>query len=84
MPTPRALPIESSERQQNLLHKLPANGVNPHRLTTCPDCVVGNGGDGYNTAISKQVNLHRHQVRSYDTAGKESVDRPCEQAGAQG
>jgi putative transposase len=83
MPTPRALPIELSERQQNLLAQITRKRTNPHRLVQRAQIVLLATEGMDNTAISKQVNLHRHQVRRWRHRWQESVDRlNCvEQAG---
>ena len=75
MPTPHALPIELSERQQNLLAQITRKRTNPHRLVQRAQIVLLAAEGMDNTAISKQVNLHRHQVRRWRHRWQESVDR---------
>ena len=75
MPTPRALSIELSERQQNLLAQITRKRTNPHRLVQRAQIVLLAAEGMDNTAISKQVNLHRHQVRRWRHRWQESVDR---------
>lgn len=84
MPTPRALPIELTERQQSLLEQIARKRTNPHRLVQRAQIVLMAAKGMDNTQISKQVNLHRHQVRSWRQRWQASVKRlDCwEQAGS--
>lgn len=75
MPTPRALPIELSERQQNLLAQITRKRTNPHRLVQRAQIVLLAAEGMDNTTISQQVNLHRHQVRRWRHGWQESVNR---------
>ena len=63
MPTPRALAIELTERQQSLLEQIARQRSNPHRLVQRAQIMLLAAAGVDNTAISQQINLHRHQVR---------------------
>jgi putative transposase len=75
MPTPRALLIELTERQKKLLEQIVRKRSNPHRLVQRAQIVLLAAEGVDNTAISKQINLHRHQVRNWRQRWQESVDR---------
>ena len=75
MPTPRALPIELTECQQSLLEQIARKRTNPHRLVQRAQIVLLAAEGLNNTAISKQVNLHRHQVRNWRKRWQEFVER---------
>ncbi len=75
MPTPRALSIELSERQQSLLEKIARKRSTPHRLVQRAQIVLMAAEGMDNTTISKQINLHRHQVRSWRQRWQTSVKR---------
>lgn len=75
MPTPHALPIELTERQQSLLEQITRKRTTPHRLVQRAQIVLMAASGMDNTAISKQINLHRHQVRSWRQRWQASVKR---------
>ena len=63
MPTPHATPIELSECQKNILDQILRKPTHPHRLVQRARIILLASQGVSNTVISKQVNLHRHQVR---------------------
>lgn len=65
MPTPYALAIELSERQQRLLEQMTRKRTCAHQLVQRGRVVLLAAAGGSNTQISQQVNLHRHQVRHW-------------------
>lgn len=75
MPTPRALPIKLTKRQQSLLEQIARKRTNPHRLVQRAQIVLMAVKGMDNTEISLQVNLHRHQVRSWRQRWQASVQR---------
>lgn len=75
MPTPHALPIKLTKRQQSLLEQIARKRTNPHRLVQRAQIVLMAAKGMDNTEISLQVNLHRHQVRSWRQRWQASVKR---------
>jgi len=65
MPTPYALAIHLSERQQYLLEQMSRKRTSAHHLVQRAQIVLLAAAGGSNTQISQQVNLHRHQVRHW-------------------
>jgi len=80
MPTPC---LTGVKRTSTKLTRTNYKRTNPHRLVQRAQIVLLATEGMDNTAISKQVNLHRHQVRRWRHRWQESVDRlNCvEQAG---
>lgn len=63
MPSPKAMPISLSSRQQVLLKQLVRCGSNPHRLVRRAQLVLAAAAAKSNTQISQQLELDRGQVR---------------------
>jgi putative transposase len=75
MPTPHALAIELSERQQGLLEQITRKRTDAHQLVQRAQIVVFAAQGQRNTQISGQVNLHRHQVRQWRQRWQAATER---------
>ncbi len=65
MPTPKAQPIILSQRQKTLLQLLASQTTNSYRLVRRAKLILAAASGIKNTAISKQLQLHRRQVRQW-------------------
>jgi transposase len=63
MPSPKAMPIILSSRQQALLKQIVRCGSNPHRLVRRAQLVLAAAVGKSNTEISQHLELDRSQVR---------------------
>jgi transposase len=63
MPSPKAMPITLSSRQEVLLKQLVRCGSNPHRLVRRAQLVLAAAAGKSNTQISQHLELDRGQVR---------------------
>jgi transposase len=63
MPSPKAMPITLSSRQQVLLKQLVRCGSNPHRLVRRAQLVLAAAAGKSNTEINQHLELDRGQVR---------------------
>jgi transposase len=63
MPSPKAMPITLSSRQEVLLKQLVRCGSNPHRLVRRAQLVLAAAAGKSNTQISLHLELDRGQVR---------------------
>jgi len=65
MPSPQALPIRLSQRQQNLLLQIVRRTTNPHRLVRRAKLILAAASGVSNAQISLQLELERGQVRQW-------------------
>lgn len=63
MPSPHALRIQLSQRQQALFEQIVRRKTNPHQLVQRAQVILAAAKGLNNSAISQEVDLHRHQVR---------------------
>ena len=63
MPSPKAMPITLSSRQEVFLKQLVRCGSNPHRLVRRAQLVLAAAAGKNNTQISQHLELDRGQVR---------------------
>ncbi len=63
MPTPKAMPIRLSSRQQTILDALTRQTTNPYRLVRRAQLILGAAKGKKNTELSAQLELSRNQVR---------------------
>lgn len=75
MPSPHALVLSLSERQQSVLEKIARCKTNPYRLVQRAQVVLWAAIGMNNTDIGQQVQLHRHQVRCWRQKWQESVEQ---------
>ena len=75
MPSPHALAISLSERQQSLLGQIARCKTNAYRLVQRVQVVLHAAQQMNNTDIGQQVQLHRHQVRYWRQRWQESVEQ---------
>jgi len=65
MPTPKALPLILSTRQQALLEHIASRTTNSYSLVTRAKLILGAARGVNNTALSQQLQLHRRRVRMW-------------------
>jgi len=75
MPAPYATPIELSECQKNILDQILRKPTHPHRLVQRARIILLASQGVSNTVISKQVNLHRYQVRHWRQRWQRAEER---------
>ena len=75
MPSPYALEISLSERQQSLLGQIARCKTNAYRLVQRVQVVLYAAQEMKNTEIAQQVQLHRHQVRYWRQRWQESMEQ---------
>lgn len=63
MPSPHALPITLSDRQQIILQQITRRTTNPYRLVRRAQLILFAAQGVNNTEIEQQLQLSRHQVR---------------------
>lgn len=63
MPTPKAVAIVLSEKQQQVLEQIVRRTMNPYRLVRRAQLVLAAAGGMSNSQISQQWGLERGQVR---------------------
>jgi putative transposase len=63
MPNPQAEVITLSENQQKILTALARRRTNPHQLVRRAQLILQASAGKNNSQISRQLQLHRHQVR---------------------
>lgn len=75
MPSPKALAVSLSERQQYLLEQIAGRRTNPYRLVQRAQSILFAAFGINNTEIGQQLQLHRHQVRYWRQRWQESSER---------
>ena len=63
MPTPHALPITLSDRQQSILQQLARRSTNPYRLVRRAQLILFAAKGVSNTEVGQQLQLSRSRVR---------------------
>ena len=63
MPTPHALPITLSDRQQSILQQIARRSTNPYRLVRRAELILFAAKGVSNTEIGQQLQLSRSRVR---------------------
>jgi len=65
MPTPHAIPISLSTRQQQILEQIRRQTTNPYRLVRRAQLILGAAQGKSNTELSKELELSRNQVQAW-------------------
>ena len=74
MPTPKAMPIRLSPRQQTILDALTRQTTNPYRLVRRAQLILGAAKGKKNTDLSAQLELSRNQVRFWRSRWQDAAE----------
>ena len=74
MPTPKAMPIRLSPRQQTILDALTRQTTNPYRLVRRAQLILGAAKGKKNTELSAQLELSRNQVRFWRSRWQDAAE----------
>lgn len=74
MPSPQALPLTLSERQQSILQQIARRTTNPYRLVRRAQLIMFAAQGVNNTEIGQQLQLSRTQVRLWRQRWQEAAE----------